>query len=316
VSPPAKPRERADRGVRPWTGLAGALVAVLVIAGGAIAFGLLRSRPVPTLPLPAPACTATLNDGRQARLTIEQAGNASLIAGVASQRGLAPRATSIALATALQESGLRNLDHGDLDSLGLFQQRPAAGWGTPEQIMDPYYSTGKFFDAMVKVPNWQEADIGEVAQEVQRSAFPEAYDKHVERARILASALTGETPTGWTCHVRDPRPADPAGLSSALSRAYGALAAVGPIDWGLSDGTAPPDPPQITVRTVGAPAAWSLAAFAQSWAATYGVAVVQVGDSVWTGQPDVPADWVSQPAGAEPTPVADPTTVVVTFRGT
>ena len=77
---------------------------------------------------------------RNAELATDQAANASLITAVAVQRGLPPRAASIALATAMQESKLRNIDHGDQagpDSRGLFQQRPSQGWGTEEQVMDP-----------------------------------------------------------------------------------------------------------------------------------------------------------------------------------
>jgi hypothetical protein len=277
-----------------------------LIAVGVFVVNRLRGVSLPALPASAPACTATLADGRQASVNIDQAGNASLIAGVASQRGLIPRATSIALTTAFQESGLRNLDYGDLDSLGLFQQRPAAGWGTPDQIMDPYYATTKFFDALVRIPGWDQADIGTVAQEVQRSAYPDAYDKHVDRARILASALTGETPTAWTCHVRNPQPADPAGLSQALSRTYGALLAIGPATTGGDDATAPA---QLTLQAASSQAAWSAAAFVQSWAVTYGVHQVQVGDLVWTGQADVQSGWIGQPGET------DSTTVVVMFFG-
>jgi hypothetical protein len=256
--------------------------------------------------LDRPLCQATLADGRTASLDIEQAGNASLIAGVATARGLAPRATSIALATTFQESGLRNLDYGDRDSLGLFQQRPSAGWGTPEQIMDPYYATGKFFDAMVRVPNWDSTDIGQVAQAVQRSAFPEAYDQHVERARILASALTGETPAAWTCHLRQPGAPDPDGLVAALNQTYGALVFVtappvtpGPASVGAAASSSPA-PAQLYLEAQTPAVAWSAAAFAQSWAARYGLSQVQVGDWSWTGHSDVLAGWVGQPLEQEP----------------
>ena len=94
------------------------------------------------------------------------------------RRGLPARAASIALATAYQESKLRNLDHGDRDSLGLFQQRPSQGWGTAEQLQDPYYAVNAFYDALVKVDGYQAMRITEAAQKVQRSGFPEAYEDH------------------------------------------------------------------------------------------------------------------------------------------
>ena len=84
-------------------------------------------------------CTAAVGSAK-AELATDQAANAALITAVAVRRGLPPRAASIALATAMQESKLRNIGHGDQagpDSRGLFQQRPSQGWGTEEQVMDP-----------------------------------------------------------------------------------------------------------------------------------------------------------------------------------
>ena len=101
------------------------------------------------------------------QISLEQAHYASIIAGLSVKRGLPPRAASIALATAYQESDIRNLDYGDRDSVGLFQQRPSQGWGTEKQLMDPYYATGEFYDALVKIKNWRTRDINDVAQAVQ-----------------------------------------------------------------------------------------------------------------------------------------------------
>ena len=122
-------------------------------------------------------------------LTGEQIANARAIAQVAWDRGLPERAVVIALATAMQESHLRNLDHGDRDSLGLFQQRPSQGWGTPEQVQDPVYAAGKFYDHLVQYPNWDTGRLTDIAQGVQRSGFPEAYQKHEGMAVELADAL-------------------------------------------------------------------------------------------------------------------------------
>ena len=90
-------------------------------------------------------------------ITPEQAANAAIIAEVAWDRGLPDRAVVIALATAQQESGLRNVDYGDRDSLGLFQQRPSMGWGTEAQVQDPEYAAGEFFDRLVGVVGWETA---------------------------------------------------------------------------------------------------------------------------------------------------------------
>ncbi len=153
-------------------------------------------------PIPdAEECSVEIDD-EQVVLSTEQAENAALIAGIAMGRGLPARAVSIALATAYQESKLINLDYGDRDSLGLFQQRPSMGWGTREQVQDPVYATNAFYDALVKVPGYREMRITEAAQAVQRSGFPEAYEDHAADARALASALTGYHPARFTCVVR------------------------------------------------------------------------------------------------------------------
>ena len=102
------------------------------------------------------------------------------------RRALPQRAVIVALATALQESKLRNLNYGDSDSLGLFQQRPSQGWGTPTQIMTPTYAAGKFYDALLKVPNWQAIPLTQAADAVQHSAFPDAYRDWEPRATALA----------------------------------------------------------------------------------------------------------------------------------
>jgi hypothetical protein len=130
-------------------------------------------------------------------LTGEQIANARTIAQVAWDRGLPERAVVIALATAMQESHLRNLDHGDRDSLGLFQQRPSQGWGTPEQVQDPVYAAGKFYDHLMQVPNWESMRLTDAAQFVQRSAYGEYYQKHEGMAVELTTALQS---TDWHCN--------------------------------------------------------------------------------------------------------------------
>ena len=132
-------------------------------------------------------------------LGFEQAANATTIAAVGKRLGLPDHAVTIALATALAESGLRNLDHGDRDSLGLFQQRPSQGWGTPTQVMTPSYAAAAFFDHLAHVESWQSLPVTVAAQSVQHSATPGAYAGFEHEARALAIALTGEIPAGLTC---------------------------------------------------------------------------------------------------------------------
>jgi hypothetical protein len=174
----------------------GALLAVVLVAAGLV---VLLNRGVGLLPDPE-GCRAEV-DGVVVDLSTEQAENASTISAVAVRRGLPARAVSIALATAFQESKLRNLDHGDRDSLGIFQQRPSQGWGTARQIRDPYYAANKFYDELQKVDGYQTMRITEAAQKVQRSGYPEAYQDHAAEARALASALSGNSPATFTCVV-------------------------------------------------------------------------------------------------------------------
>jgi hypothetical protein len=127
--------------------------------------------------------------GSPVTLSSEQAASATAIADVGRARGLPDRAVVIALATAQQESRLRNLDYGDRDSLGLFQQRPSQGWGTEAQVQDPDYAAGIFYDRLVEVPGWETGRLTEVAQTVQRSGFPEAYQQWEPMAAALTTAL-------------------------------------------------------------------------------------------------------------------------------
>lgn len=145
-------------------------------------------------------CTATVGDVT-VEVNREQAENASLIAAIGMERGLPARAVSIALATAYQESKLENIEHGDRDSLGLFQQRPSQGWGSEEEILDPVYSTNAFYDALEEIEGYEGLEITVAAQAVQRSAFPDAYADHEEDARALASALTGHSEAAFSCDL-------------------------------------------------------------------------------------------------------------------
>jgi murein DD-endopeptidase MepM/ murein hydrolase activator NlpD len=119
--------------------------------------------------------------------------NAAVIIKTGADLKLPPRAWVIAVATAMQESGLNNLgnlgDKNDHDSLGLFQQRPSAGWGTPAQVRDPVYASTKFYDKLKAVPNWQNKPLTKAAQAVQVSAYPDAYAKHEPQATQVVNQL-------------------------------------------------------------------------------------------------------------------------------
>ena len=156
-----------------------ALLAVAVLAGVAWDTGTMA-------PPVSDQCTLP---GSVVSLTAEQVTSAATIAEVGRSRGLPDRAVVIALATAQQESRLRNLDYGDRDSLGLFQQRPSQGWGSEAQVQDPIYSAGIFYDRLVQVPGWESGRLTEVAQTVQRSGYPEAYQQWEPMAVELTAAL-------------------------------------------------------------------------------------------------------------------------------
>src|SRR3954463_5450503 len=147
-------------------------------------------------------CTAEVG-GHAVVLDPSQARYAGLITAIAVERGLPARAASIALAAAYQESNLHNLRGGDRDSAGLFQQRPSQGWGTPAQGRDPGHATNAFYDALAKVDGYEDLEITVAAQAVQRSGFPDAYADHEADARALASALSGNSPEGFSCRLGD-----------------------------------------------------------------------------------------------------------------
>jgi len=173
-------------------------------------------------------CTAVVGTA-SFELATDQAANAALITSVAVRRGLPPRAATIALATAMQESRLRNIDYGDQagpDSRGLFQQRPSQGWGTEAQVMDPVHASNSFYNGLVKVPNYQSMEITEAAQTVQRSAFPEAYAQHEAMGRAFASSLTGQSSAALDCTLRTAESAgDPEAVVAAMTKAFGPVSA-------------------------------------------------------------------------------------------
>ena len=217
-------------------------------------------------------CTAV--GGGSAELATDQAANASLISVVAVRRGLPARAASIALATAMQESKIRNIGHGDQagpDSRGLFQQRPSQGWGTTEQVMDPYHASNAFYDALVKVPGYETLEITVAAQRVQRSAYPDAYAQHEVMGRAFASSLTGQTAAGLDCSLREPDAAgDTAAVQERLSAAFGGVPA-------STEGST------LVLQAEGTQA-WAVAHWAVANAKALAITEVQADGRSWTRQ--------------------------------
>jgi hypothetical protein len=233
-----------------------------------------------------PRCTITAA-GMTESFDPEQTGNAALIAAIAMERGLPPRAATIALTTAYQESKILNIKYGDRDSLGLFQQRPSQGWGTEKQVLDPVYSTNKFYDALVKVKDYENADITEIAQKVQRSGYPEAYRDHEGQGRVLASTLTGHSPAGLTCTLEAATSfVKPAAVAEDLAEQMGVT-------------TAKAGAGVLTVTAPSQRHAWAVGQWAVARAAQYGATAVAVGDRAWD-RADGEAGWSE---GAESTTV-------------
>ncbi|WP_370072269.1 C40 family peptidase [Streptacidiphilus sp. MAP5-3] len=172
------------------TGIASPIALVMTVAlaaGGASAV-------TPTT-IGTANCTAPVSAGSPAtggvNLTSEQISNAQIIYQVSADLNLPQQAAVVAISTAMQESSLVNLPRGDLDSVGLFQQRPSQGWGSPSQLMDPVYASKAFFGRLVQVPNWQNLPVTQAAQAVQQSGYPGAYSKWESLARQLVATVSG-----------------------------------------------------------------------------------------------------------------------------
>ncbi len=150
--------------------------------------------PKPVVPEPVKPTTRQLLPrgmprGQQSfKTSIEQRQNVAKIVKAGRAMGLPPRAWVVAVATSLQESKLHNLGHllhNDHDSVGLFQQRPSSGWGTPAQLTDPKYAARAFYHALTSVQGYDRLPLTVAAQKVQVSAFPLAYAKWEKMAADL-----------------------------------------------------------------------------------------------------------------------------------
>ncbi len=149
-------------------------------------------KPAASAPTPVPASQAS--PGTVTPLSGEMAANALIIVTTGRKLGVSDAGIVIALAAAAQESSLRNVQFGDRDSLGLFQQRPSQGWGTPAQLLDPVRATTAFFGGssnpnpglttgLLDIPGWSSMSVTAAAQAVQKSAHPDAYAKWETSAR-------------------------------------------------------------------------------------------------------------------------------------
>jgi hypothetical protein len=207
-------------------------------------------------------------------LSPEQAANASTIAAVAIRRGLPKRATTVALAAALQESKLVSLNYGDRDSVGLFQQRPSQGWGPRASLIDPVYASNKFFTALIRNSDWQRLSIADAAQAVQRSADGSAYAGWEPQARVMSETLNSN-PYALTCYLhRYSTPTD------SLSARKGAIMSDLKHVFGITN-SLQMQTQGLTIDASGTKNG-QLAAWLISHADQYGIASVQAIQHSWT----------------------------------
>jgi murein DD-endopeptidase MepM/ murein hydrolase activator NlpD len=200
---------------------AGVAVSLAVCGVGALAMA--------TLTGPA-SCTTT---PQLAGWDDEQVATATTIVAVGARLRVAPYGWVIAVATAIQESRLRNLGdlgvRNDHDSLGVFQQRPSQGWGTPAQVLDPVYAATAFYTTLLRVPDWQQLPVTVAAQAVQRSAYPNAYATWEPDARALVEQIAARLHLPGACAANPPGqwvaplPAGSYRLSSPYGPRWGAF---------------------------------------------------------------------------------------------
>lgn len=186
----------------------------------------------------------------------EQLGNAKIIMQVGRSLGASDRDITIALMAGWQESQLRNVHYGDRDSLGLFQQR--GGWASAADRLDPVKSARMFFTGgnepgtrgLLDFSNRNSWSLGQAAQRVQVSAFPDAYDKWEDESKGMLSELSGIVPT-QTTGTETPQPELPTGDPEQLPTASSALGLDSPTSPGSeAAGTASPEAPGIEAADV------------------------------------------------------------------
>jgi hypothetical protein len=201
-------------------------------------------------------------------LDLGQSQVASTMVSVVIKRGLPERAAVLIIGAGLQESKLRNIPagQGDRDSVGVLQQRPSQGWGTAAQLSDITYATGRFLDALVKLPNWQTDSMAVAIQDVQISADGQAYAKHEAQATSISNALLGKAAAGVSCSF-----GKPSAVASANTVA-GGLTKDLPVQLPAVAGN------EIQVKG----ASWATAAWFITHADQYGIDAVRYNGKEWT----------------------------------
>ena len=219
-------------------------------------------------------CTA--GTGRAAvALDPEQAQIAATIAGVAHQRRMPSRAVTVAYAAAMQETHLHNLDYGDRDSVGIFQQRPSEGWGPASKLINPVYASTKFFQALTRVRDYRHLPVYKAAQAVQHSADGYAYEQYQHMAVRLTAAFTGASPRAVWCWSPGSNggTAQFAAARRALVQTFGSLPA--------HNSALAGDAPSLLVRAAQADIGWAVASWLVTHAGQYALRDVSYAGFQW-----------------------------------
>ena len=265
----------------------GRLTLVLLLAVVALGAGVyVAFRNVPTI-LGETGCTA--GAGRAAVvLDPQQAQIAATIAGVAHHRGMPSRALTVAYATAMQETHLHDPDYGDLDSVGVFQQRPSEGWGPASKLVDPVFASTRFFRALAQVPGYEQMPVYKAAQAVQHSADGYAYEQYQGLAAHLTSAFTG-TPRAVWCW-----PAGHTGKAQLTPARRGIVKAFGPLP--ASRSASGGDAPSLLVQAPQPSLGWAVAAWLVTHAGKYRLHDVRYAGFRWPA-PTGHTGWVKDRGG-------------------
>jgi hypothetical protein len=248
-----------------------AIALLLSVALAAVVYvGFRRIQPI----LEGTGCRAVAG-GETYALDPQQAAVAATIAGVAHKQSMPEDAVTIAYATALQESKMHNLHYGDMDSVGVFQQRPSQGWGTTQELEDPVYATTKFFSALAAVHGYLKLPVYQAAQAVQRSADGTAYIQYEQMGAALAGVFTGQHAhdvSCWSASTTTKR-TDLAAADSELARTFGAI----PEQQAGSAGSGP----RVQLRVPQSPVGWEVATWLVTHANSYGIHEVRYAGYQW-----------------------------------
>jgi murein DD-endopeptidase MepM/ murein hydrolase activator NlpD len=184
--------------------LAAGVAVTVVAAVGLMSMLVTGASTAPAAPSTVTSCTLSTAGGNTHTLGTQQVHNARLIISIGRSMRVPPRGWVVAISAAMQESNLVNVDYGDRDSLGLLQQRPSQGWGSPQEVSTPAYAIRAFYGGprspttntgLLDIRGWRHMPVWSAAQSVQRSAFPFAYADHEATASALVQRF-GQTTAG------------------------------------------------------------------------------------------------------------------------